>query len=622
MENRIKVEPESTPAKYSSGINSLYLGLVSVTLYFGQTMEDPFNAAKLIILMLMAAWLSGHIINHLRTKQSRQNITSNNLLKIVALLLMAMLISTLQTQPLIIGFFGDTQRRNGFVFYLCLTIILVYTSFVANYFSTIKFYKISVATGFLMSVYGVLQISGKDFVQWENPNNNMISTLGNPNFASALLAVLTILSVVALGLQVAKYIKFLATATILLSIYAIIESKSIQGLVVILISGLVLVSGLIIRSKTSKLLKLSVLAVFFLVLVCSVLGMLQKGPLQNLLYKDSVSVRGFYWRAAIEMLKSEPLFGVGSDRYGSFFREFRESDYVLRYGYDITSSNAHNVILQLFSTNGIIVGLIYISLLSFIFIYSLKKLKSSSDLDFLVILGLFSAWIGFQSQAFISIDNPGISIWGWVIGGLLAGYTPKKSDGVNKSARINPYAKNNQVTQINIFQVLTSMLFLIPALYIGFLLYRSENDAWIARSEFSLANVKSLEKRSNSVVQNPLSDPLLKLKVATYLFDRNLDSTSVEIMQKLLVNDPRNVDILRVMSIVSNKNQEIESEIRLREKIIELDPWDATNYLQLLKLYKGVGELSSANLMLAKINSFASGSDISIQAEGFLKQNE
>ena len=62
------------------------------------------------------------------------------------------------------------------------------------------------------------------------------------------------------------------------------------------------------------------LAVFFLVLVCSVLGMLQKGPLQNLLYKDSVSVRGFYWRAAIEMLKSEPLFGVGSDRYGSFFR--------------------------------------------------------------------------------------------------------------------------------------------------------------------------------------------------------------------------------------------------------------------------------------------------------------
>ena len=425
MENRIKVEPESTPAKYSSGINSLYLGLVSVTLYFGQTMEDPFNAAKLIILMLMAAWLSGHIINHLRTKQSRQNITSNNLLKIVALLLMAMLISTLQTQPLIIGFFGDTQRRNGFVFYLCLTIILVYTSFVANYFSTIKFYKISVTTGFLMSVYGVLQISGKDFVQWENPNNNMISTLGNPNFASALLAVLTILSVVALGLQVAKYIKFLATATILLSIYAIIESKSIQGLVVILISGLVLVSGLIIRSKTSKLLKLSVLAVFFLVLVCSVLGMLQKGPLQNLLYKDSVSVRGFYWRAAIEMLKSEPLFGVGSDRYGSFFREFRESDYVLRYGYDITSSNAHNVILQLFSTNGIIVGLIYISLLSFIFIYSLKKLKSSSDLDFLVILGLFSAWIGFQSQAFISIDNPGISIWGWVIGGLLAGYTEK-----------------------------------------------------------------------------------------------------------------------------------------------------------------------------------------------------
>ena len=82
------------------------------------------------------------------------------------------------------------------------------------------------------------------------------------------------------------------------------------------------------------------------------------------------------------------------------------------------------------------------------------------------------------------------------------------------------------------------------------------------------------------------------------------------------------VNLDRVPTAKDIIEKEIESEIRLREKIIELDPWDATNYLQLLKLYKGVGELSSANLMLAKINSFASGSDISIQAEGFLKQNE
>ena len=96
--------------------------------------------------------------------------------------------------------------------------------------------------------------------------------------------------------------------------------------------------------------------------------MLQIGPLAQYLYKDSVSVRGFYWRAGMKMFWENPLFGVGLDRYGAYFKEFREVNYPLRYGYEITSSNAHNTLIQIFATGGVMVGISYLCVLILILV--------------------------------------------------------------------------------------------------------------------------------------------------------------------------------------------------------------------------------------------------------------
>ena len=66
------------------------------------------------------------------------------------------------------------------------------------------------------------------------------------------------------------------------------------------------------------------------------------------------------------MFLSSPLTGIGIDRYGAYFKEFRETQYSLNYGFDLTSSNAHNVPIQLFATGGIFVGGFYILILLFI----------------------------------------------------------------------------------------------------------------------------------------------------------------------------------------------------------------------------------------------------------------
>jgi O-antigen ligase len=231
--------------------------------------------------------------------------------------------------------------------------------------------KIFIVTYFVASVsviYSLMQTTGNDFVNWNNPYNSVISTLGNPNFAAAVMAVMGVLTftstfISALNLQYRIFALGLS-ALLLFSIY---RSNARQGLLAYALGvGIFLVIWLWINNKRLGFLA-AVLGI--IIFIISILGMLQVGPLEKYLYKPSVSIRGFYWRAGIEMLINRPFFGVGIDHYGSYFKEFREVNYPLTYGFQITSTNAHNTFIQFFATGGVILGLTYLVLNGYILIF-------------------------------------------------------------------------------------------------------------------------------------------------------------------------------------------------------------------------------------------------------------
>jgi hypothetical protein len=64
---------------------------------------------------------------------------------------------------------------------------------VAKYatFKSNIFYNAILLVSIFISSYAYLQSTGQDFVNWNNPYNSIIVTLGNPNFASAIMAVLS-----------------------------------------------------------------------------------------------------------------------------------------------------------------------------------------------------------------------------------------------------------------------------------------------------------------------------------------------------------------------------------------------------------------------------------------------
>jgi tetratricopeptide (TPR) repeat protein len=408
--------------------------------------------------------------------------------------------------------------------------------------------------------------------------------------------------------------KILAIVCIAMSVAGIVSSDSRQGLVS-LAFAIAFFLSMYLYSNQRKL-GWIVISLSALASVLAIAGMLQKGPLAALLYKPSVSVRGFYWDAAIEMFKSYPLTGVGFDHYGYYFKELRSVEYPLRYGFDLNSTNAHNTFLQMFSTGGLFLGLSYLLLIISTLVLGLKLVKDSDSNQKILSLGLLSAWIAFQAQSVISIDNIGISVWGWLLTGAIFGLASRRELQKNSIEQLK--SSRTSKNQITVLPFLTSIFVLIPSLILSVLLMRIESNTFMARnvlenyaaqadknSTFSQQLLRLLDQHSSYVLESQIADPNYKLQIAYNLFNSGKQQESIRVANELVKSNPRNLYALDAVAVLSRELKDPTAEIQARKNIEKLDPWNGKNYLQLLILYKAAGDITNAQLMLDKILSFA-----------------
>jgi len=585
-------------------------GLASVTLFFQSTLADPFNSPKLWILIIFAAWLTGYVFSYRRVIFTNKSI--KHLAYLVLVFLSILLVATLFTDFQYVAIFGDTQRRNGFLQYLSLSIILVATSIFVRIFNVKKLFIATYFIASLLSVYSLMQTTGNDFVSWNNPYNSVIATLGNPNFAAAVMAVAGVLTFSSVFIDSFKTPQriFAAILAVLL-LFVIYKSNARQGLLAYLL-GAGLFLTIWIWTKNKKL-GIAAILVGVAVFIVSVLGMLQVGPLTKYLYKPSVSIRGHYWRTGLEMLTNHPFFGVGIDRYGAYFKEYREVKYPLTYGFEITSSNAHNTFIQFFATGGFFLGLAYLALNTFILrraIYGIKNLSGNSRL---LITGAFSAWIAFQAQSLISIDNIGISIWGWILGGSIVGLSTSVGAVTNEK---EIYFKRS-TREIDLARVMTSGFATVVAVILVAVLYRGETNSYKASQSYNLQDPASriyFKELQLKAIDTALNDPIYKLYAASRLIQSGFVNEGLVEVKKINLEDPRNLDALLLLALTYEQLSDFPNAIIYRENLAELDPWNAPNYLELGRDYKAVGNLVKSQEMLEKIVSFAPIGPIAEQA--------
>lgn len=424
---------EKTLAKilgYGAALTTIFLVSSSVT--------DPVNAPKLVVLGLIAFGAAGVLI------ANRGAILKDLSLPSAVSLLLFIIAATssvvFSNSPLSQNIWGVYGRNNGLVTYIFLVSIFLSASVLAN---TASFELISRAllfAGLINVIYCGWVILFGDFIGWSNPYGNILGTFGNPNFIGAFLGIfVSAYTAYAIGPRKSNVWKWSLLIVVPLTLFEIVDSSAIQGRVVAA-GGLALVVFSYLKFRVNKLFLALYSGLVSLFGMFAVLGALQIGPLTQYIYKTSVSLRGQYWLAGWNAGQGNPFTGLGMDALGDWYRRVRDPQALILPGVNTVVNAAHNVFMDMFAFGGwplLITYLVITSCSAYALIRTFIRLDKYDG----TFVAIAVAWIGYQVQSIISINQIGLAVWGWLLGGILIAYERNTRTYVSKDHTDEPVSK-------------------------------------------------------------------------------------------------------------------------------------------------------------------------------------
>lgn len=325
-------------------------------------------------------------------------------------------------------FWGVFGRNTGFLAYISLMLILVSAAAIGNYRAYRRVLYSLVITAVMMTAYCLVQIFGQDPIRWSYFDT--FGTLGNINFLSAFLGISSIVTFnLIVDISLTRILRLLLALKVLLDLVIVLSTGSIQG-IMIFIFGVVVSAILYIVKKRFKFWKITLVGLLTGVSIFTLLtvfGLGNSGPLARFLYQPSVVFRGDYWHAGFELTRRFPLLGAGFDSYGDYYREVRGEISTIRTGPDRISNTAHNIFLDISSSGGFPLILVYLLITLLVVKKSISIVQSSQSFD-PIHTAFFSAWVAYQIQSLVSINQLGVGIWGFIFAGCLLGY-PSETEG-------------------------------------------------------------------------------------------------------------------------------------------------------------------------------------------------
>jgi tetratricopeptide (TPR) repeat protein len=327
------------------------------------------------------------------------------------------------------------------------------------------------------------------------------------------------------------------------------------------------------------------------------------GPF-SFLFKESVTYRGDYWRAGLRMFQDHIWFGVGLDRYGAYFREYRDVAQVLRRGPNIGSNAAHNVFIQLGSTGGIFVLLSYLVLVGFVFwrgIVGLRKCVGTKQISFAT---FFAAWLTYMAQAIISIDNIALTIWGWVLGGAVVGLSYIKE--------VPPKSKKIEASEISGIGLLVSSIATLVAIVFSSFFFTAENAQKNVAKYVKPTNAtqqQSYEEIVEKSIQAWPTEPKFRFMATRFFFEAGMNEKAVAQLKQAIENDPREFESRDTLANYYEQIDKPELALPIREYIVTIDPFNVINLLALGRDLKATGNISGAREIVGRIAAIAPESE-------------
>ncbi len=440
-------------------IRLLYYSLFFATplLMFPLTSE-LFEFNKMMFIYLIAILVGFTWI--LKMSQEKKLIFKRTPLDLpIILFLTSQILATIFSIDKLTSLFGYYGRFNGGLASLIAYIVLFY-GFVtfSDLFKKEKLLKISLTSSAISLLWGLPGRLGYDLTCWVftgdlsnscwtnqfRPSERMFSTLGQPNWFGAYLAINFFIGLYFFMESILKKngkSHFVYLAYLALNFAGVIFTRSRSSLFALLI-GLVVFSVILIYKNRRKVV-LKVIgkkAAPLILIVLAIVAIFKTGVARVDKYlefgkkqpevkvekvqqsqtssevSESFDIRKIVWKGAIDLGFKYPLFGTGVETFAYSYYFVRPTEHNLTSEWDYLYNKAHNEYLNYFANTGFSGLLTYLLLIVIsVSVFSRKIVKDKN----LLTAALFSSYLVILITNFFGFSVTTINIYFYLLPGFL-----------------------------------------------------------------------------------------------------------------------------------------------------------------------------------------------------------
>jgi O-antigen ligase len=442
------------------------------------------------------------------------------------------------------------------------------------------------AGGLFSASYGLLQHFKIDAINWADTGiSPVIGAFGNPDFESGYLGIVVPAAV--WGALTRTWGKAWRLSSLLLAVGCLVValiSSSVQG-PLSAVAGLGVLAFGVLLNKAAPWAKwmlagLSVVGVLIAALVVTGLST-GAGPGDRLSSAGSLQARKWYWTSALRMWRHHPLTGVGPDRYGAYFRSVRPEAAAAVNNY---SDAAHSVPLQMLSTGGLLLAASYAAFVLLVGLALVTGLRRLDGERRLVLAGAGGAWLAYQVQSLVSIDEPGLAVTHWLLAACVVavGAPPRMLERLLPGAVVPVVRKGRAApalqppaavwSGVNVTLCASVTILGLVGLWQALVPLRADHAARAASVDLVQGDGNAAYKNVKVATRLAPYEQVFWLQQGRFLEQVKQPALAAAAYASGVKHDPRAYDVLLAGAVLAKAQNDVTALDRYRRQLTRVDP--------------------------------------------------
>lgn len=523
-----------------------------------------------------------------------------------------LLVATATSDNVLLSVLGTRGRYAGLLMYAAAIVLLLTT---ARRFDARTVRRVLVgiaAAGSVVGLLAVLEGAGFDPTGMAGRTRfGRATTFGNPNFTGAMAGIaLAMTAALALQRDLDRRWRALAAIAFVVNAAGIVASRASQGYVAGA-AGVWLVSLVWALEAPDRWRRPAIVTLIGGAVAGAgavLAGLASVGPLASLGTQASFRLRGYYWDAAMGMLRDNPVTGVGLDRYGDYYRTYRPLEEAVRQSLERYADNPHSVLLGMFANGGIVLGITYLAFVVTVGLVLVRGLRRTAGADRQLLALVGAAWLVYQVQSLVSIDVPPFVVLHFVFAGCIVVLTATMEWrelalpwGAAVPERAAKGRKKPAKQGLRPVEYVVAAVAVIGVLGVGLAAVRPLRADAADRRATGLLRAKEYELAYQQVRE---AQRLADWTTAYYVTESQIDITrddlakAIGTLELAAERNPRDLEALVPAARASQRLDRFDDAVAWYERALEIEPQSPRLQLEAASAYNDAGQHDRAAELL------------------------